>query len=99
MIIWSVKSSLHTSNKSPELVTKLLIAVFNFEIFNSVYVSFFFLCLFFLFQILIIKSRFGYFTYVTNATNWNITGLVPDGKATSVAGKMYTKKINNTRLQ
>ena len=34
--IWSVKGSLHISNKSPELETKLQISAFSFEIFHSV---------------------------------------------------------------
>ena len=29
---------------------------------------------------MIIKSRFKYFTYATNATNWDVTGLIPLGK-------------------
>ena len=36
LIIWSVKNSLHTSNNSPKLVTKIQISAFNFEIFYSV---------------------------------------------------------------
>ena len=34
--IWTIKSSLHASNKSSELVTKLRISAFNFEIFHLV---------------------------------------------------------------
>ena len=34
--IWYVKSSLHKSKKNPELVTKLEISAFSFQIFHSI---------------------------------------------------------------
>ena len=63
LIIWFVKSSLHISNNSLKLVTKLHISTFNFEIFPFSLNPFLFSLSFFLyFQILVIKSKFGYFT-------------------------------------
>ena len=57
-----------TSNKSPELVTKRHISVFNFEICFPFSLNLFLFSLLF-FQILILESKFRYFTYVTDATN------------------------------
>ena len=48
---------------------------------------------------LIIKSRFTYFTYIANVTNSDVGSLVPEGIASSVIGKTLIKKINQTRLQ
>ena len=42
LIIWFVKSSLHMSNNSPELLTKLQISAFNFAIFFLFFSVFFF---------------------------------------------------------
>ena len=39
------------------------------------------------------------FTWVTNATNWDVIGLVPKEIVASVVDKMYIKKINHTRPQ
>ena len=74
LIIWSVKSSLCTSKvycyKSSDIYFQLWNVPFRLNLFL-------FSLPFFLFQILVIKSRFWYFTSVTNATNWDVTCLVP----------------------
>ena len=76
LIIWSVKSSLHISNKNPELLTKLQRAASILK-FSMQFKSLPLFLSFFLFQILITKSRFQYFTYVANATNLDVTSPVP----------------------
>ena len=78
----SLKSSLHMSNKSPELVTKHHISAFNISIqskpldicFQKPFSLnfFFFLCLFFFVRYWILSQKFRYFTYVTNVTNWDV---------------------------
>ena len=70
----SVKSRLHISNENPDW-TRNKVWDICFHLSNLPFsLNLFLISLsFFLFQILIIKSRFTYFTYITNVTNWDET--------------------------
>ena len=57
LITWSGKSSLHTSNNSPELVTKLQMPAFNCELFLfNLFLSF---LLFFFFRYWLLNQDLG----------------------------------------